>query len=220
MKKREFAVIGLGHFGYHVARTLAQAGYEVIALDRDGEKIQEVSDFVAYALQCDATDEKALREAGVQDVDVAIVSVGEDLEASILIVMSLRELGVREIVAKALSPIHGKVLRNLGVRRVVYPEQESAVRIANSLVTPNMLEYLELVPGYGIVEIPVPHSIVGKTLQESRLRTLYRINVIAIKKSTGTLINLNPAPEDLLAPEDILVIIGRDEDIQRLSDLK
>lgn len=223
MPSRQFAVIGLGRFGYHVAQTLSQAGCEVLALDVDGEKVQTVSEFVAYALQCDATDEKALREAGVQNVDVAVVSVGKNLEASILIVMTLRELGLKEIVAKAISPIHGKVLTNLGVKRVVYPEKESAVRVVHSLITPNQLEYLELAPGYSIVEIPAPQPLLGKALSESRIRTLYGVNVIAIKKSNvkgEAAFNLNPAPEDLLARGDIIVLIGKDKDIQRFSSLQ
>lgn len=221
MPPRQFAVIGLGRFGYHVAQTLSHAGCEVLALDVDGERVQAVSEFVAYALQCDATDEKALREAGVQSVDVAVVSVGKNLEASILIVMTLRELGLKEIVAKAISPIHGKVLTNLGVRRVVYPEKESAVRVVHSLITPNQLEYLELAPGYSIAEIPVPQPLVGKTLRESRIRTLYGVNVIAIKKNDvkgEAAFNLNPAAEDRLAQGDVIVLVGKDEDIQKLSD--
>ncbi|GBC76359.1 Ktr system potassium uptake protein A [bacterium HR07] len=217
MQKRIFAVLGLGNFGFHVAKTLSQAGYEVLALDRDSEKVQTASEFVTYALQCDSMDLAALREAGVHNADVAVVSMGDDIEASVLTVMNLKELGVREIIAKANSEIHGKVLSNLGVRRVVHPEQESAIRLAHSLITPNLLEYLELVPGYSVVEIPAPSRLVGKTLLESQLRTRYRVNVIAIKKDNT--VNLNPAPQDRLEAGDILVIIGKEEDIQHLSSL-
>ncbi|MBI1741464.1 TrkA family potassium uptake protein [Candidatus Acetothermia bacterium] len=222
MRRRQFAVIGLGKFGFHVAQALSQAGCEVMAIDTDSEKVQSVSEFVAHALQCDASDEKAIREAGVQNMDVAIVSVGGNLEASILIVMNLRELGMKEIIAKATSPIHGKVLNNLGVKRVIYPEKESAVRVAHSLVTPNLLEYLELAPGYSIAEIPVPRALVEKTLRESQIRALYGVNIIAIRKSTlsGMIFNTNPGPDDVLASRDVIVIIGRDEDIQKLSNLQ
>ncbi|MCX8103519.1 MAG: TrkA family potassium uptake protein [Candidatus Bipolaricaulota bacterium] len=220
MRKRIFAVFGLGNFGFYVAQALSQAGYEVLALDKDGERVQAASECVTYALQCDSTDPIALREAGVQNADVAIVSMGDDIEASVLTVMNLKELGVGEIIAKANSEIHGRVLSNLGVRRVVHPEKESAIRLAHSLITPNLLEYLELVPGYSVVEIPVPPSLAGKTLSESQLRTHYRVNVIAIKKSASpNAINLNPAPQDRLEAHDILVIIGKEEDIQRLSEL-
>jgi trk system potassium uptake protein TrkA len=214
-------VIGLGRFGYHVAQELSHAGCEVLAVDHNAEKVQSVSDFVTDALELDATDAKALREAGVQNVDVAIVSVGGNLEASILIVMNLRELGMKEIIAKAISPIHGKLLNNLGVKRVVYPEKESAVRVAHGLVTPNLLEYLELSPGFSVAEIPVPRSIVGKTLKESQIRTQHGVNIIAIKKSTltGIVFNPNPSPEESLGSRDVIVIIGRDEDIQKLSNL-
>lgn len=220
MPKRIFAVLGLGNFGFYVAQTLSQDGHEVLALDKDGEKVQAASEFVTYALECDSTDPTALREAGVQNADVAIVSMGDDIEASVLTVMNLKELGVREIIAKANSELHGKVLSNLGVQRVVHPEKESAIRLAHSLITPNLLEYLELIPGYSVVEIPVPSSLVGKTLSESQLRTRYKANVIAIKKGYNpNTINLNPAPQDRLEAYDILVIIGKEEDIQRLSTL-
>lgn len=223
MPPRQFAVIGLGRFGYHVAQALSQAGREVLALDRDAEKIQSVSDFVTYAVQCDATDEKALRETAVQNVDMAVVSVGKDLEASILIVMTLRELGLKDIVAKAISPIHGKVLTNLGVKRVVYPEKESAVRVVHGLIAPNQLEYLELAPGYSIVEIPVPRSLAGKALKESRIRTLYGVNVMTIKKSGPqgeVALKINPGPEDRLDEGDLIVVIGKDKDIEWLSNLQ
>jgi trk system potassium uptake protein TrkA len=120
--KRQFAVIGLGRFGYHIAKTLADMGAEVAAIDKDKDKVDQVSDFVTLAYQLDATDEKALRAVGLQNVDVGIVSIGEDIEASILVVMTLKEMGVKEIVAKGLTDIHGRILKHLGVHKVVYPE--------------------------------------------------------------------------------------------------
>ena len=145
--KKHVAVIGLGRFGFSVAKTLAKYGSEVIAIDREEERVKKVSEFVSYAVQLDAMDEKALRSVGVQNVDTAIVSIGENIEASILVVMLLKEIGIRNIIAKAVTTLHGKVLENLGVQRIIFPERDMAIRVAHSLIRPNVLEQLELSRG-------------------------------------------------------------------------
>ena len=227
---RQFAVIGLGRFGYSVAETLIKKGHEVLAIDSDEAKIEAVSDFATYAVQCDATDERALKAVSVQNVDVAVVSIGENIEASILIVMTLKELGVKEIIAKAVTRLHGKILTNIGVTEVIYPERDAAIRLAHRLIAPNVLEYLELAQGYSIEEIEVPGDFVGKPLKEASIRTTYGINVIAIKRNVTKLVrgewkgveemNVNPDAEDLLQKGDIMVIVGKEEDLDRLSKLK
>lgn len=227
---RQFAVIGLGRFGYSVAETLIKKGHEVLAIDSDEAKIEAVSDFATYAVQCDATDERALKAVSVQNVDVAVVSIGENIEASILIVMTLKELGVKEIMAKAVTRLHGKILSNMGVTEVIYPERDAAVRLAHRLIAPNVLEYLELAQGYSIEEIEVPGDFIGKPLKEASIRTTYGINVIAIKRYVTKLVrgewksveemNVNPDAEDLLQKGDIMIIVGKEEDLDRLSKLK
>ena len=226
---RQFAVIGLGRFGYSVAETLIKKGYEVLAIDSDEAKIEAVSDFATYAVQCDATDERALKAVSVQNVDVAVVSIGENIEASILIVMTLKELGVKEIIAKAVTRLHGKILTNMGVSEVIYPERDAAVRLAHRLIAPNVLEYLELAQGYSIEEIEVPGQFVGKPLKDASIRTTYGINVIAIKRRVTKLVrgewknvedmNVNPDAEDILQKGDVMVIVGKEEDLDRLSKL-
>ncbi len=227
---RQFAVIGLGRFGYSVAETLTKKGYEVLAIDKDEAKIEAVSDFATYAVQCDATDMKALKAVSTQNVDVAVVSIGEDIEASILIVMTLKEMGIGQIIAKAVTPIHGRILMNLGVTEVIFPERDAAIRLAHRLIAPNVLEYLELSPGYSIEEIAVPSKMAGKKLKESQIRTLFGVNVIAMKKKvtrmvkgtvkTEEVFNVSPSPEDVLEKGDILVIVGREEDLERFSKLE
>ena len=226
---RQFAVIGLGRFGYSVAETLIKKGYEVLAIDSDEAKIEAVSDFATYAVQCDATDERALKAVSVQNVDVAVVSIGENIEASILIVMTLKELGVKEIMAKAVTRLHGKILTNMGVTEVIYPERDAAIRLAHRLISPNVLEYLELAQGYSIEEIEVPGQFVGKPLREASIRTTYGINVIAIKRRVTKLVrgewqnveemNVNPDAEDILQKGDVMGIVGKEEDLDRLSKL-
>ena len=184
--KKHIAVIGLGRFGFSVAKTLAKYGSEVIAIDREEERVKKVSEFVSYAVQLDAMDEKALRSVGVQNVDTAIVSIGENIEASILVVMLLKEIGIRNIIAKAVTTLHGKVLENLGVQRIIFPERDMAIRVAHSLIRPNVLEQLELSQEYSIVELPTPPRLIGKTLKESQLRSKYGVNLIAIKRKVTT----------------------------------
>lgn len=222
--KKQFAVIGLGRFGFSVAKTLTKYGSEVIAIDRDEERVRKVAEFVSYAVQLDAMDEKALRSVGVQNVDTAIVSIGERIEASILVVMILKEMGIKNIIAKATTTLHGKVLENLGVLRIIYPERDMAVRVAQSLVRPSIVEQLELSDEYSIVELPTPAHIIGKTLKDSQLRGKYRVNLIAIKRKVTTekgivkeAWNVNPVPTDVMEEGDILVLIGLNEDIDKLG---
>jgi trk system potassium uptake protein TrkA len=227
MGKRTFAVIGLGRFGTAVAETLVEQGQEVLAIDNDPDKVEHVGDMVTHAVQCDATDEKALRAVGLDNVDVAVVSVGEDIEASILIVMTTMDLKVPELIAKAVTAKQGKVLEKLGVRRVVYPEREAAVRLAHSLATPNQVEHLQLAKGFGFVEMPLPTRYAGMLLRESMIRTHYNVNVVAIKRRTPDTglpggveeeVNFNPAADDLLKEGDVLLMIGHEHDLQRLQE--
>ena len=226
---RQVAVIGLGRFGYSVAEALTQKGCEVLAIDRDEVKIEAVSDFVTYAVECDAADEKALKAISAQNVDAAVVSIGENIEASILIVMALKELGVKDILAKAVTPIHGKVLTNLGVSRVIFPERDAAIRLAHSLIAPNVLEYLELAPGYSVAEFPTPSVFVGKNLREIQLRTKYGVSLIGVRKKTTIpegstepaeeTVDLNPLADHRLNAGDIMMVIGAEADLDRLTQL-
>ena len=222
--KKHYAVIGLGRFGFSVAKTLAKYDAEVIAIDSEEERVKKAADFVTYAVQLDAIDEKALRSVGVQNVDTAIVSIGENIEASILVVMLLKELGIRNIIAKAVTTLHGKVLQNLGVNRIIFPERDMAIRVAHSLIRPSVLEQLELSQEYSIVELPTPDNLIGKTLKDTQLRTRYGVNLIAIKRRITTekgIIkdswNVNPLPTDTIEKEDILVLIGLNEDLDKMG---
>jgi trk system potassium uptake protein TrkA len=222
--KKHFAVIGLGRFGFSVAKTLAKYGSEVIAIDRGEERVKKLAEFVAYAVQLDAMDEKALRSVGVQNVDTAIVSIGENIEASILVVMLLKEMGIKNIIAKAVTTLHGKVLENLGVRRIIYPERDMAIRVAHSLIRPQVLEQLELSEEYSIVELPTPAHLIGKSLKESHLRSQHGVNLIAIKRKVTTdkgiikeAWNVNPLPTDIMQEDDILVLIGLNENLDKLG---
>ena len=213
--RKVFGVIGLGKFGYHVAKTLAEAGAEVIAVDKDPDKVKKISDLVTHAYIADALDEKALEESGIFTADTVVISIGVNIEASILVAVILLGRGVREIVAKAINPLHGEVLRRLGVSRVVYPEMEMGIKLGRSLLIGGMLEEIPFAPGYSIFEIKAPHRITGRTLKELDLRKKYGITVLAIKR--GEEVIVNPSARDEIREGDVLLILGSEEKITNLS---
>ena len=214
-KNRTFGVIGLGRFGYHVARTLAQGGAEVIACDVDEEKVREVSEYVSLAYVLDATDAKALKESGIANVDTAVVSIGENIEASILIVVQLKELGVKEVVAKAITPLHGKVLEKLGVDRVVYPEKEMAIRVAHSLLAGEFIEEIPIGEKHSLFELKAFDFMLGKTLRELDVRRRFGVSVLAIKRGENLIVN--PVGDEKILPGDILVVLGTTEQLSSMA---
>lgn len=223
MKRKQFGVIGLGRFGSAMAMTLTELGHDVIGVDGDEARVQQLADVITHAIQLDATDEKALRAAGIQDVDVAVVSIGENIESSLLVVMQLRELGIATIVAKAVTPLHGRILEKLGVSRVIFPEREMAIRIAHSLVMPNVIDYIELSRDFSIVEVPAPDAFVGRTLKQLELRPRLGLTLIAIKRqsddSGAVVTNIAPAADETIRPGDILALLGSNERLNQLDQL-
>jgi trk system potassium uptake protein TrkA len=221
LAKRSFAVIGLGRFGSAMATTLAESGHEVIGVDGSEDRVRGLADLLSLAVQLDATDEKALLSAGIKDVDVAIVSIGENIESSLLVVTLLREIGIKNIVAKAVTPLHGRILEKLGVTRVVFPERETAIRLAHSLVMPNVLDYIELSSEYSIVDVPAPADFAGKTLKDIGLRSRFGLTTIAIKRyaktSDGPMTNIAPGPDDVVQAGDVLSLLGSNERLGQLD---
>ena len=223
MARRQFGVIGLGRFGSAIAATLAELGHDVVGMDSDEQRVHALADTVSHALQLDATDERALRASGIQDVDVAVVSIGENIESSLLVVMLLRELGIRTIVAKAVAPLHGRILEKLGVSRVIFPEREMAIRLAHSLVMPNVIDYIELSRDFSIVELPAPESFVGRTLRELELRPKFGLTLIAIKRRTDgsevVATNIAPSADERIRSADVLALLGSNERLSQLDRL-
>ncbi|MFZ8862999.1 MAG: potassium channel family protein [Thermocrinis sp.] len=214
-KNKTFGVIGLGTFGYHVARTLAQGGAEVVACDVDEERVKEVSECVSLAYVLDATDAKALKESGIAKVDTAVVSIGQNIEASILIVVQLKELGVKEVVARAVNPLHGKVLEKLGVDRVVYPEKEMAIKVAHSLLVGEFIEEIPIGEKHSLFEIKAFDFMLGKTLRELDIRRRFGVSVLAIKRGENLIVN--PMGDDKILPGDILVVLGTTEQLSSMA---
>ena len=223
MKRKQFGVIGLGRFGSAMATTLADLGHDVVGVDGSEERVRQLADTITHAIQLDATDERALRAAGINDVDVAVVSIGENIESSLLVVMQLKELGIKTIVAKAVTPLHGRILEKLGVSRVIFPEREMAMRVAHGLVMPNVIDYIELSRDFSIVDLPAPAVFVGKTLKQLELRPRYGLTLIAIKRKpeagAAEITNVAPTADERILAGDTLSLLGSNERIAQLDDL-
>jgi len=215
----KFAVIGLGSFGSNIAKTLYEKGNEVLAVDEDKEKIDEVKNFVSHAVHMDAADKENLQALGIKDMDVVIVSLGPEMEASILTVLYLNEMGTKRIVAKALTEDHAKILESVGATETIYPEKDMAIKTALKLSCPNVLEYLPLISGFGIQEIAPPEKFIGKNLRELDLRNKYGIQVIAIKELIPEKTTFIPKAEFVLKDSDILVIMGEDKQLEKINAL-
>ncbi len=213
---KQFAVLGLGRFGSSLAKTLYDLGHEVLAVDEREEAVQEISESVTHAVQADATDESALRSLGLRNFDVVIVSIGADIQSSILVTLIVKELGVKYVVAKAQSELHAKVLYKIGADRVVLPERDMGLRLAHNLVSSNVLDFIELSSDYSIVEVAALNEWQGKTLKDLNFRRKYGLNVIAIKHNGE--MNVSPRAEDIIEENDVLVVIGENEGITRLEN--
>lgn len=220
MKSKQFAVIGIGHFGLSVARTLKQGGHEVLLIDNDEERVQAAMEQEAAteAVCLDATHLHALEELGLNHFDGVVIAIGEHLQESILTALNLLELGVRQIVAKASTPAHGKILQKLNVHRVVYPEQEMGERVARSLVQSHILDGFELDPRYSVIEVLAGEALYGHSLKELDLRARYGIYVMAIK-SPGQELAIVPSPDRYIQEKDILLVLGANRQLERFIEV-
>ena len=230
MVKKQFGVIGLGTFGSNVAKELAAKGFPVLAIDNKEIVVNRISSFVTQAIVADATDDIALKDAGIADCDTVIISMGEDIETSILATLIAKDLGVKNVIVKCVSPWHSKIAVKIGADKVVYPELEMAKKLAQSMASPNILEQIEFSKDYNLVEIIAPEILWGKTIKDSGIRNKYGINIIAIKRQTPIVnddgqadikeeTNVTPGPDDEILENDVLVVVGRQEQIDKLKKL-
>ncbi len=213
---KQFAVIGLGRFGNTVATALYKLGYDVLAIDSDEERVHAFSNEVTHVVQADATDEETLKTLGIRNFDVVVVAIGHDIQSNMMATLLLKEMGVPYIVVKAANALHGKMLDKIGADRVVYPERDMGLRLAHNLVSSNILDFIELSPDLSIVEINAPAFVTGKTLIESNLRALYEVNVVALKRNGA--IQVPPKPEEVILPDDVLVLVGHNKGLRRLEE--
>ena len=216
---KTFVVIGLGRFGIAVATELSSLGHEVLALDDSEENIQKIADKVTHAVTGDARDPAVLRALGVRNYDCAVVAVGVDVGTSALITLNLKELGVSKVICKAQSHVHRKVLEKIGADRVVFPEHEMGVKLAQGLSSSNVLNFIELSDDVGIVETTVPKEWMGKSIVELDVRARYKVNIIAVRKKGAEMFDVTPGPNMIMESGDSVVALGRTEDVNRLQDL-
>lgn len=214
---KSFLVIGLGRFGMALARDLCAQGNEVLALDLHEERVQAAADWVTHAVVGDGRDPEVLRTLGAGDFDCAVVAVSSDVGDSTLLTLNLKELGVPQVVSKASSAVHRKVLEKIGADLVVFPEQEMALRVARSLDNGDILNYLELSDDYSMVECRLPEGWVGRSIVELNIRAKYHLTVIAVYR--GKEMTISPSRDYRFGAEERLVVLGRNEDIQALDRL-
>ncbi len=210
-----YAVIGLGRFGASVATTLVSLGHEVLGVDKSQKKVQELADVLTHAAAADAKDEEVLKSFGVRNFDGVVVAIGQDIEANILTTVMLSDLGVKNIIAKAQTELHGQVLQRVGATRIVYPEKDMGVKVANNISSETILDYIELSSDHSIVEFIAPNKFIGKTLGKLNLRAKYGISILAIKK--GNDIMVAPGAEGLIEQDDLLVVVGGNSAINKCT---
>lgn len=211
IKKKQFAVLGLGRFGAGLAEELFKLGHEVMVVDKSEEKINNISAKVTHAIQGDITSEDVLKSLGFTNFDEVIVASSQNIQSSLMACLLLKEQGVKKLVAKAGTELHGKVLAKIGVDTVVFPERDMATKLAQSMTSASIVDFIELSEEFNIAELGVPDAVIGFTLQKANIREKYGLNVLAIITSEGT--NLTPKASDVLKKGDKIVVIGSKESI-------
>lgn len=218
MASKQFVVIGLGNSGYFLARHLTALGHDVLVIDSSSEKIQDLTSSVSQAVVADSTRKKQLAALPLTKVDSVVVCIGEDLEASLLTVLNLKELGVKHIIAKSSSPAHTAILEKLGVSDIFHPERDMAISLAERMNRPNMLDYLPFMEGFSIIELACPEKFVGKTLKELSLTKKYGVQVIAIRDPLETEPKLGNLADYQIQERDVLFIIGPNKVLDKIKD--
>ena len=218
MKRKEFVIFGVGDFGMNVAKTLANSGATVMVVDKEESQLEKVASEVTHTISADATNPEAMKQLGIRNYDGAIVGIGHNLETSALITMQLKEMDVPFIMVKASTDIEGRILTRVGADKVIFPDREMGIRVGNDIINGNYFEAIELSDEYSIVDMPVPTSWVGKTLQQLKVRSKYGISIIGIRGLEE--LNVNPAADYRLLAQDILIVLGHNTEIQRLREIK
>ncbi|MBP1708573.1 MAG: potassium uptake protein [Deltaproteobacteria bacterium] len=214
---KRVVIIGLGIFGFNLMKTLHENGIEVVAIDKNKEVVQQARECCTKAIVADGTSRDVMESLGIHEEDVVIISFGEDLAASTLTTLHLKEMKVKQIIVKAPNEDHKHVLEKVGATEVIIPEKEMADKLARSLISPNILDYIPLSEDYTISEIVPPPSFMGKTIGDLHLRTKYHIEVIAIREVLPERLTMVPRADFVIKDSDVLLVIGREKDIRKLS---
>ncbi|NPV93409.1 MAG: TrkA family potassium uptake protein [Firmicutes bacterium] len=214
--QKQFVIIGIGRFGSSLARTLTNMGYDVLAIDSNVERVQNFTSEVTHVVEADATEPETLKALGIGNFDVAVVAIGDCIQASILVTVLLKDLGVKKVVAKAINDLHGRVLEKVGADKVVYPERDMGIRIAHQLISTNVLDQIELSSDFSVQEVLAPPKLIDKTLKELDLRPRFGVSVMAIKR--GGEILVNPGADDTVKARDVLVVLGSNVELARFEE--
>jgi trk system potassium uptake protein TrkA len=217
---KHFAVIGLGKFGFHAAKALFEDGNEVIAIDTDKARVQAIDQHATEAVVLDATDKEAMKSLGLENMDGVIVSTGTKISISILICLYLQEFGVKKILAKALDDDHAKILKRVGATEIIHPERDMALRVSRGLSRPNVLDYIPLADEFDLIQVGPPREFIGKSLKDLNLRAKYNVHIIAINELVPENFRLIPPASFVIKDSDILIMLGKSEDIRRIKALK
>jgi trk system potassium uptake protein len=214
---KQFLVIGAGRFGTSVAKTLYDLGHDVMVVDKNEKLIQEISSEVTDAAVTDASSESSLRALGINNFDAVILAIGYDIQASIMCALLMVEIGAKYTVAKAQTDLHGKVLNKIGINRVIHPERDMGAKLAHSLISPTIIDMIELSDEYSVVEVTAPEDMVGRSLKEIDFRAHYGISIIALRRTNGEQTNIFPVAEDIIKEEDIIVAVGDNKALKKLE---
>lgn len=213
--KKQFAVIGLGRFGGSLVEEFSHLGLDVLAIDKNKERVEKYEKYATYAVQANALNEATLKELGIRNLDYAIISLGNDIESSVLITMLLKDLGINQVWVKAANDYHRKVLHKIGADRVIHPERDIAKRIAHHLMSEKVIDYIELSENHSIVEILASQKIHNRTLLDLKIKSKYGISIIGIQR--GGRIIVTPSANEVIYEDDILIVIGENRDIHRFE---
>jgi len=213
----QYVVIGLGNFGFNTAIFLMKRGNEVLVIDSDPKRIEKIKDLVTEAIIADARENNILQEFIQPNIDGVIVNLGDTIESSALVTLSLKEMGIQQIIVKVVEEVHGTIIKKLGATEIINPEKDTAIRLAERLTSPNLIEHIPLAAEYSIIEIVVPDKFIGKSLKELQLRKKYDLEVIAIKDVLSEKFKLIPSSDYKLEPDNVIIVIGRKDDLEKLK---
>lgn len=216
---RRFVVIGLGNFGFHVAKALFEDGNEVIAVDRDKARVQAIDAHSTEAIVMNGVDREAMKALGMEHLDGVVVSTGSNISTSVLICLHLQEIGVKRIIAKAIDDDHAKVLKKVGATEIIHPERDMALRVARNLSRPNIIDFIPLAEDFDLAQIDPPRAFIGKSLRELNLRAKYNVHIIAIKELVPENFLLVPPANFIIKDSDILILLGKSKDIKGIKAL-
>ena len=215
-RQKQFAVLGLGHFGTSVALTLYDLGYQVLGVDMSEDIVQLLSHKLTHVVTADVADDNTLQSLGIKNYEVVVVAIGE-LESSLMTTLLLKDMGVKFVVVKALNAMHGKMLEKIGADKIIYPERDMGMRVAHNLISSSIVDYIEMSDDISLMSIKVPQALIGKNLIESELRARYNVNIVAIKHAGATMVN--PRPTQVLEQGDDIIIIGAHENVKALEEI-